>query len=107
MSYWTFERQWSELDSIMAEHGMDPKARPEEAQEWLRKQLALVQPVQNLRAELARLRRIEEAAKGLFAALDYITPTWRAETLYIDKDSDEVNWAWVALDRALRGEEEK
>ena len=54
--------------------------------------------------ELARLRRLRDAANELVAAMDYtIGPSWRAETLNQGEDGDEVNQAWDHLMAALEG----
>lgn len=52
--------------------------------------------------ELVRLRAVERAARGLFAACDYVLADgWRAETLATGPGTDAVNWAWHALADAL------
>ena len=51
-----------------------------------------------------RLLAVAEAAVALFAALDYVTPSWRETTCIIDENSDEVNVAWCGLELALEHE---
>jgi len=53
---------------------------------------------------LPRLLAVAEAAVALFAALDYVTPSWRETTCIIDENSDEVNVAWCGLELALEHE---
>ncbi len=52
---------------------------------------------------LAQTFAVAKAARDLVAALDYVVPDWRGETLQKGRDGDEVNEAWDALIEALEG----
>lgn len=78
-------------DGVCGREELGPQTR--QAIEWLSATDAA------LRAENARLSRIEAAARELFRALDYVVPAWRDETCVIG--GDEVNRAWCSLESAL------
>lgn len=58
-------------------------------------------------ARAEKAERIADAARALFAALDYVTPDWREDTLNAGADGDEVNEAWDRLAAALAPAGEK
>ena len=99
---WALKDAQAEIDSLTVLLGQAQKDRDEfaraEDRERTRAECALV-ALAAAEARADRLTGVDAAARGLFDALDYVTPGWRADTCVVH--GDEVNRAWFELEKKL------